>query len=79
MIRWPKRRKKPYSWEGIHRVPCVRCGAPSAHQWQICADGNNYRGLCEGCDLQLNELVLRWVGHPDREQLIAEYRKQAGL
>lgn len=74
--RWPKSRKKPYTWGGIGRVPCVRCGWPSIHSWQICSDGNNYRGLCAMCDVQLNELVLTWIGHPDRDELAKKYRRE---
>lgn len=27
-------RHRPYSAIGIRRVPCLRCGRPSAHQWK---------------------------------------------
>jgi hypothetical protein len=46
------------------------------HQWQICADGNTYRPVCHKCDLDLNELVLRWAGFPEHEveELMTAYR-----
>lgn len=67
------RRKKPYTQIGITRVPCVRCGKPSAHQWQICADGNQWRGICLRCDVALNRLVMRFIWGRTREADIKSY------
>lgn len=72
-------RKKPYTEAGIRRVPCRRCGDPSRYQWQVCADGNVYRGLCLACDVALNELVLRWASDPDADAKIASYRASRGM
>lgn len=69
-------RRTPYSERGIRRVRCFRCGAPSRFQWQICADGNVFRGLCSECDVALNELVLRWMGDAEVDVKIAAYRKR---
>lgn len=69
-------RRTPYTKRGICRVPCMRCGNPSRQQWQVCADGNIYRGLCERCDVALNALVLRWMRHPEAEGLMKAYRKK---
>ncbi len=71
-------RRTPYSWRGIRRIPCARCGAPSEQQWQICADGNRWRGLCTTCDVELNALVLSFVRDPDRALKIAVYRRRRG-
>lgn len=57
-------RRRPYTERGIQRVPCARCGAPSTQQWQVCGDGNQYRGLCPGCDVSLNKLVMDFMGLP---------------
>lgn len=73
--KWKVRRKKPYSEIGIRRIACARCDKPSVFQWQVCADGNNYRGLCASCDIALNRLVLDWMGHPEADQLLEAYRK----
>lgn len=70
-------RTKPYTQIGISRVPCARCGLPSRYQWQICADNRVFRGLCEGCDIELNALVMRWVWGDTREADIAAYAEQA--
>lgn len=42
-------RKKPYTVIGIRRMKCFRCGRPARHQWQICADGSQYRPICGAC------------------------------
>jgi hypothetical protein len=56
---------------GIKRVPCVKRGAPSYANWNICADkiGDRarYRGLCKEHDVELNEIVMRWVWGNDRD------------
>jgi len=57
-------RNKPYTEAGIPRVPCQRCGKPSKHQWQICATGNQWSGVCVECDIALNKLVLEFMGLP---------------
>lgn len=72
-------RTKPYTEAGIRRVPCARCGAPSRYQWQVCADGRQYRGICETCDIALNRMVLRWFGFNDwREKMRAYVAKVRG-
>lgn len=67
-------RTEPYTAIGIRRVPCVRCGDPAEHQWQVCADGNRYRALCLTCDIALNELVLIWANDPNAQTKIAAYK-----
>lgn len=76
---WAKRRATPYSARGILRVVCVRCSKPAAYQWQICSDDRNYRPMCKECDVELNELVLRWMGHPQADFLIARYKEKTGV
>ena len=67
-------RRKPYTNIGIRRVPCARCGRPSRFQWQICADGNRWRGLCGQCDFDLNRLVLKFIGDPDIAAKMEAYK-----
>lgn len=69
-------RSQPYTEAGVRRLPCVRCGAPAVHQWQVCADGRLYRPVCTACDVDLNALVLRWAGDPDAEAKIAAYAER---
>lgn len=68
-------RLTPYTKAGISRIPCARCQAPSVHQWQVCADGNQYRGICEACDIALNALVLKFMRIPGREAKLRAYRR----
>lgn len=72
-------RTKPYTEIGISRVPCFRCGKPSARQWQICSLNNEYKGLCEDCDVELNRLVLKFMKVKNRKTIIREYVKQRNL
>lgn len=69
-------RRQPYTKRGIRRVPCTRCGAPSVHQWQVCADGNRYRGVCEECDIGLNRLALEFMRVPNAEVLLSVYAER---
>jgi hypothetical protein len=70
-------RREPYSEAGIKRLPCFRCGAkPSKHQWQVCSDGNTWRPLCADCDVELNRMVLRWMNHPQADELAETYEKE---
>lgn len=69
-------RTKPYTEIGIRRLNCIRCGRQATQQWQICADGNQYRPICTECDIELNEMVLRFMGFDNAEALIQEYKKK---
>lgn len=70
-------RRTPYTARGIRRFRCIRgCGRMGEHQWQICADHNVYRPLCLECDVELNEMVMRWAFGDKREACIAAYRKK---
>lgn len=73
---WSTKRPKPYTAVGVRRLRCCRCDAPAVHQWQVCSDGNNWRPLCLECDIQLNEMVLAWFGHPDAQALASKYREE---
>ncbi|RYG88413.1 MAG: hypothetical protein EON59_04505 [Alphaproteobacteria bacterium] len=68
-------RTKPYTARGISRVPCLRCGKPSVHQWNICSLPGQH-GICTPCDIALNEAVLAFMGVPDEGARIAAYREQ---
>lgn len=67
-------RSKPYTSQGIRRLPCCRCGSPSRFQWQMCADNRLFRPLCLECDVALNKLILTWLGDPEVEEKINNYR-----
>lgn len=69
-------RKEPYTGIGIRRMKCARCGDQAMFQWQICSDGNTFRPICLPCDIELNELVLNWMGDPDAKSKIEAYRRE---
>ena len=69
-------RLKPYTEIGIKRLKCFRCGKPAKYQWEICSDGNQYRPICENCDIELNRTVLQFMGFKDWEAKIELYRKR---
>jgi hypothetical protein len=69
-------RTKPYAARGIHRIPCARCKAPSNQQWQACANGGRYVGICDDCDIELNEMVLKFMRLPNRGRLMSRYKKK---
>lgn len=71
-------RARPYTARGIRRVPCSRCGAPSVHQWQVCANDNRFLGVCAACDVGLNALALRFMRVPGAARLLAAYRRRVG-
>lgn len=66
-------RRKPYTEIGISRLPCFRCGGRAEYQWQVCADNRLFRPLCARCDVELNRIVLHWMGDPDAETKVAAY------
>lgn len=72
-------RTRPYTQIGIRRIKCFRCGDRAEHQWQICADGNQYRPICLRCDVTLNAMVLRWMRDPKAKEKIARYRAKSFL
>lgn len=66
-------RTKPYTERGLRRLNCFRCGNNAHAQWQICADGNQYRPICVMCDIDLNRLVLEFMRDPEVEMKMAIY------
>jgi late competence protein required for DNA uptake (superfamily II DNA/RNA helicase) len=67
-------RKTPYTQIGIRRLKCFRCGEKAVEQWQICSDGNIYRPICLKCDIELNELVLNFMGFPNVADKMKAYK-----
>lgn len=77
MSRGPQRKRwKPYTYQGIGRVPCIRCGSPSSQQWQICADFSSYRAICWPCDLEMNLAVLKFMRFQNADEMVEAYRKR---
>lgn len=76
MSNWNNKRTKPYTAQGIEKVPCIRCGSLAYHQWQVCADNRYFRPLCLKCDHALNRLVLKWAGDPNWKEKCEKYEKK---
>lgn len=56
-------------------MKCYRCGAPAIHTWNICSDGNRERHVCTTCDIELNELVLKFFGFRQWKSKMKRYKK----
>ena len=53
---------------------CYRCGNKGNQTWNICADGNKERWACKKCDVELNELVLKFMGFRNWKSKMKKYR-----
>lgn len=53
---------------------CYRCGKKGNQTWNICADGNKNRWVCDKCDVALNEIVLRFMGFRNWKSKIKKYK-----
>ena len=69
-------RKTPYTEIGIRRLKCFRCENKAQFQWQICSDGNQFRPICLPCDVELNEMVLKFMGFKDWKEMIEKYKAE---
>lgn len=68
-------RTTPYTTIGIKRLKCFRCDNKAHASWQVCADDRIYRPMCLQCDIELNELVLKWMGDPLVNEKMMKYRE----
>ena len=70
-------RKKPYTEIGVKRFKCFRkgCNNKASRQWQICSDKNTYRPICIPCDIEINRIVLEFIGFVNRKEMLEEYIK----
>jgi len=71
-------RKRPYTPNQIAKGKCFRCGAQAEFQWSACADDNHWRLLCGPCDLELNVMVVRWLGFKNWASKIKRYARRIG-
>ena len=46
-------------------------------KWRICADGR-WHGVCKKCDVELNELGLKWAYPRTWKPKLEEYKKEIG-
>ena len=71
-------RREPYTENGIARMSCYRCTSPASSQWSVCAMDNYYIPICQGCDVELNLLVMKWANVPSPGELMARYTGAGG-
>lgn len=58
---------------------CAHCGERSTERWDLrpCAIGRWRRfDLCTPCDIELNEIVVRFINAADGEALLERYRER---
>lgn len=72
-------RKRPYTLIGIKRLKCYRCSNKASSQWNVCADGGIFRPLCRSCDIELNRMVLDWMGDNKVEEKIRKYNGASNI
>jgi len=53
---------------------CYRCGKKGNQSWNICADGNKERTVCNSCDVDLNALVMIFMGFKNWKSKIEKYK-----
>ena len=68
-------RRKPYTQRGVTRLTCCVRGCQSkAHaSWNVCADKGMFRPICQTHDIELNRMVLEWIGDPEADVKLAKY------
>jgi len=54
-------------------MKCYRCGKKGTQTWNICADGNKKRWVCDPCDVALNTMVLIFMGFRNWKSKIKRY------
>jgi hypothetical protein len=61
----------------VVRFKCSRAGCENRakYQWSICADNNCYRPICADCDIELNKMVLDWMGFANADEMMERYRE----
>lgn len=71
-------RRKPYTNNGIRRVKCFKrgCNERGNQQWQICADKRVFRPICTKHDIEMNRIVLKFLGDPNIFKKMSEYRQK---
>ena len=55
---------------------CYRCRNKATQTWNICADGNKNRMICDKCDIELNTIVLIFMGFRNWKSKISKYNRK---
>lgn len=54
---------------------CYKCGKRATESWNICADGNKIKYVCRKHNIELNELVLKFMGFRNWKAKMKKYKK----
>ena len=61
----------------IDGKPCCKCGQPAVESFNICAlDYRKIWPVCRECDIEINELVVRFIFGKRRERALERYRER---
>lgn len=54
---------------------CFRCKVKGKDMqtWNVCSDGNKNRNICKNCDIDLNLVVLKFMGFKNWKSKIKDY------
>jgi len=79
----PGKKDKPYTKKGIRKAPCVRCDDEkhgheklACYQVHVDAEPGWWRPLCESCALALQRLMLEFLGVPELDEKLLEFREK---
>lgn len=54
---------------------CCRCGKKGKQTWNICSDNNKKRYVCNKCDIELNVMILIFMGFRNWRSKISAYER----
>ena len=61
------------------KYKCQKCkklfSFKNIQSWNICSDGNKLRYICNKCDIELNEVVLKFMGFRNWKAKIKKYKE----
>ena len=58
---------------------CYRCKKKATQSWNICSDGNKLRWVCLKCDVEINEMLLKFFRFRNWKSKIEKYKKEMDL
>lgn len=62
---------------------CYKCkklfNKNKVQTWNVCSDGNKKRLVCTKCDIELNEMVLKFIGFRNWKSKIKKYKEKMNV
>lgn len=53
---------------------CKRCGEPALQSWSICATNNRKYWVCQECDIEINEWMLKFMRFRNWKSKMKKYK-----